>query len=106
MVMARLAAADHELALRALRRHRAWHDAVERGASAREQRALRRAWQRAATRRWWRSASPTCRRRTRPRARTPRLDREADGRRARELPGRNAERRSLERPLTRIPELG
>jgi hypothetical protein len=47
MVMARLAAADHELAVRALRRHRAWRDAVERGASAKEQRALRRSWQRA-----------------------------------------------------------
>lgn len=47
MVIARLAAADHELAVRALRRRRAWRDAVERGAGAKEQRALRRAWQRA-----------------------------------------------------------
>jgi hypothetical protein len=47
MVLERLAASDHELAARALRRHRAWREAVERGAGARAQRALRRAWERA-----------------------------------------------------------
>jgi hypothetical protein len=47
MVLARLAASDQELAARALRRHRAWRDAVERGAGARAQRSLRRAWERA-----------------------------------------------------------
>jgi hypothetical protein len=47
MVLARLAASDHGLAARALRRHRAWREAAERGASARTQRTLRRAWQRA-----------------------------------------------------------
>jgi hypothetical protein len=46
MVLAMLAASDHELAARALRRHRAWRDAAERGASARAQRSLRRAWER------------------------------------------------------------
>jgi hypothetical protein len=46
MVLTRLAGADHELASRALRRHRAWRDAVERGVSPRGQRALRRAWER------------------------------------------------------------
>ena len=47
MVLARLAAIDHDLAARALRRHRAWREAVERGASAKAQRSLRRAWERA-----------------------------------------------------------
>ena len=47
MVLARLAAIDHGLAARALRRHRAWREAVERGASAKAQRSLRRAWERA-----------------------------------------------------------
>ena len=47
MILARLAASDHELAVRALRRHRAWREAVEQGASARGQRTLRRAWERA-----------------------------------------------------------
>jgi hypothetical protein len=46
MVLARLADTDHELALCALRRHRAWRDAVARGVSPRGQRALRRAWER------------------------------------------------------------
>jgi hypothetical protein len=47
MILARLADSDHELAVRALRRHRAWREAVEQGASARGQRTLRRAWERA-----------------------------------------------------------
>jgi hypothetical protein len=47
MVLARLAASEHELAARALRRHRAWQQAVEEGAGARAQRSLRRAWERA-----------------------------------------------------------
>ncbi len=47
MVLALLAATDHDLATRALRRHRAWKDAVERGAGPRAQRSLRRAWERA-----------------------------------------------------------
>jgi hypothetical protein len=47
MVLARLAASDDDLAARALRRHRAWRDAVERGTSAKAQRSLRRAWERA-----------------------------------------------------------
>jgi hypothetical protein len=46
MVLARLAGADDELARRALRRHRAWRDAVQHGVSPRGQRALRRAWER------------------------------------------------------------
>jgi hypothetical protein len=46
-ILARLAAADHELAARALRRRQAWHEAVEQGASPKAQRALRRAWERA-----------------------------------------------------------
>jgi hypothetical protein len=47
MVLARLAASDHDLAVRALRRHRAWRESVERGTSAKAQRSLRRAWERA-----------------------------------------------------------
>jgi DNA-binding GntR family transcriptional regulator len=47
MVLAKLAASNRDLAARALRRHRAWRDAVERGAGARAQRSLRRAWERA-----------------------------------------------------------
>jgi hypothetical protein len=47
MVLARLAASDDDLAARALRRHRACREAVERGASAKAQRSLRRAWERA-----------------------------------------------------------
>jgi hypothetical protein len=47
MILARLAASDHELAARALCRHRAWRDAVERSASGKAQRTLRRAWERA-----------------------------------------------------------
>jgi hypothetical protein len=47
MILARLAATDHELAARALCRHRAWREAVERGASGKAQRTLRRAWERA-----------------------------------------------------------
>lgn len=47
MILARLAASDHELAVRALRRYRAWREAVERGTSARGQRTSRRAWERA-----------------------------------------------------------
>jgi hypothetical protein len=47
MVLAWLADADHELAVRALRRHRAWRTAVDRGAGPRAQRVLRRAWERA-----------------------------------------------------------
>jgi hypothetical protein len=46
-ILARLAAADHELAARALRRQRAWREAVEQGASAKTQRTRRRAWERA-----------------------------------------------------------
>ena len=46
MVLAKLAASDHELAARALRRYRAWREAVDRGAGARAQRSLRRAWER------------------------------------------------------------
>jgi len=47
MILARLAATDHDLAARALRRHRAWREAVERRAGAKAQRTLRRAWERA-----------------------------------------------------------
>jgi hypothetical protein len=47
MILARLAASDHELAARALRRHRAWREAVEQGNTAKGQRSLRRAWERA-----------------------------------------------------------
>jgi hypothetical protein len=47
MVLGRLAVSDDDLAARALRRHRAWREAVERGASAKAQRSLRRAWERA-----------------------------------------------------------
>jgi hypothetical protein len=47
IVLARLMDAERELASRALRRHRVWREAVERGASARAQRALRRSWERA-----------------------------------------------------------
>ncbi len=47
MVLARFAVSDDDLAARALRRHRAWREAVERGASAKAQRSLRRAWERA-----------------------------------------------------------
>jgi hypothetical protein len=47
MVLARLAASGHDLAARALRRHRAWRESVERGTSAKAQRCLRRAWERA-----------------------------------------------------------
>jgi hypothetical protein len=47
MVLARLAASDDDLAARALRRHRAWREAVELGTSAKAQRSLRRAWERA-----------------------------------------------------------
>jgi hypothetical protein len=46
-ILARLAASDHELAARALRRHRAWREAVEQRAGAKSQRTLRRAWERA-----------------------------------------------------------
>jgi len=46
-ILARLAATDHELAARALCRHRAWRGAVERGAGGKAQRSLRRAWERA-----------------------------------------------------------
>jgi hypothetical protein len=46
-ILARLAASDHQLAARARERHRAWREAVERGASAKTQRMLRRAWERA-----------------------------------------------------------
>jgi hypothetical protein len=47
MVLARLAASDDDLAACALRRHRAWREAVERGAGAKARRSLRRAWERA-----------------------------------------------------------
>jgi hypothetical protein len=45
-VLAKLADADHEIAARALRRHRAWRDAVAADASRQAQRSLRRAWER------------------------------------------------------------
>jgi hypothetical protein len=47
IILARLAASDDDLAARALRRHRAWREAVEFGTSAKAQRSLRRAWERA-----------------------------------------------------------
>lgn len=47
MVLARLTRGDHELAARALRRHDAWQQAIERGATSETKRTLRRAWERA-----------------------------------------------------------
>ena len=47
VILARLAAADDEFAMRALRRYGAWREAVERDTSPRGQRTLRRAWERA-----------------------------------------------------------
>ena len=47
MVLALLADADQEFAVRALRRHEAWRQAVQHGSSSRCKRSLRRAWERA-----------------------------------------------------------
>jgi len=46
-IVSRLALLDADVAARALRRHRAWREAVSRHAGVKEQRALRRAWERA-----------------------------------------------------------
>lgn len=47
MVLAQLIRTDHSLAARALRRHDALQQAVDRGATPATKRTLRRAWERA-----------------------------------------------------------
>jgi hypothetical protein len=49
-VLTTLAAADDELSARALRRHRAWREAVDASAGPKAEQCLRRAWSAAATR--------------------------------------------------------